>query len=90
MLIKESSDTENIHRKVTGIEIDVNALKKSSLKHKEHTKPSQNSKLEVKNCRECDETFVKNSDLEVHIIAEHGQEKAFKCDICDKLFVLGG
>ena len=41
-------------------------------------------KLHVKNCRE---TFVKNSDLEVQVIEEHGQEKAFNCEICGKLFV---
>ena len=88
VLIKESGDTEHLRKKVVGIEIDVNAMKKSSSKHKEPTQPPLNSKVQVKKCKECDKTFAKNSDLEVHVVAEHGHEKTFGCETCGKLFVL--
>ena len=58
------------------------------MKHKEPTQPPLNSKVQVKNCKECEKTFGKNSDLETHVVAEHGHEKAFGCEICGKLFVL--
>jgi hypothetical protein len=54
VLVKESSDCENLRKQIIGIELDVNALKHSSLKHKEHTKPPTNLKPHVKKCSECD------------------------------------
>ena len=87
VLVKESSDSQTIRKKLMGIEIDVDSLK-NSLKHTGKIKPQLNSKLHARKCKECGETFTKKSDLEVHAIAEHGQEKTFQCGICDKRFVL--
>jgi uncharacterized protein YoxC len=56
VLVKESSYCENLRKKVVGIEIDMDAQKKSSLKRKEHKKPSQNLKLHEKKCMECGKT----------------------------------
>ena len=87
VLVKESSDSQTIQKKLVAIEIDVDSLK-NSLKHKESTKPQLNSKLHARKCKECEETFTKNSDLEMHVITEHEQEKTFQCGICAKRFVL--
>ena len=88
VIVKESNETEILRKKVLGIEFDVDDLKKSSTrKLKENTKPLS-PKLYVKKCTDCDETFTKNSDFEVHMIDKHEKEKTFKCEICDKTFVL--
>ena len=88
VIVKESNETEILRKKVLGIEFDVDDLKKSSTrKHKENAKPLS-PKLYVKKCTDCDETFTKNSDFEVHMIDKHEKEKTFKCEICDKTFVL--
>jgi len=87
VLVKESRDAQSMHKKLLGIEIDVDSLK-NSLKRKENTKPHPKSSLHAKKCKECGETFTQNSDLEMHVISEHGQEKSFQCEICDKRFVL--
>ena len=39
-------------------------------------------------CSKCDKEFVKNSDLETHVINEHAIIKKYKCDLCEKMFVL--
>ena len=38
-------------------------------------------------CKNCDGTFARNCDLELHMIAEHESEK-YKCDKCEKTFIL--
>ena len=40
------------------------------------------------NCQYCDKVFKKNCDLEVHIKSQHETVKDYKCDLCDKSFVL--
>ena len=85
VIIKESSESESLRKKVWGIEIDVDNLKKKKIKEK--PKPI-NSKVHVKKCAECETTFLKNSDLEKHVIDIHGRAKAFKCEVCEKTFVL--
>ena len=87
ILVKESSDTESLHKKVIGIEIDFNFLKKSSLKKNEKMEPL-NPKTNAKKCNACDTVFSKNSDLEKHVIDEHEQEKNYKCKVCSKQFFL--
>ena len=39
------------------------------------------------NCKTCDKVFSENCQLEVHIKTMH-QENGYKCDQCDKTFVL--
>ena len=41
------------------------------------------------NCDHCERTFSSNYELEKHA-DEHGLNKNFKCDICDKFFYLKG
>ena len=87
VIVEESSEIVSVRKKVLGIELDVDNLKKTSLKHEENPKKVDSS-LHVKKCKECEENFVKNSDLEKHLIDKHGQEKAFKCENGSKTFVL--
>ena len=87
IMIKDSNETESLRKKVLGMEIDVDDLKKSSRKDRENAKPFS-PKLHEKKCTECEKAFTKNSDLEAHMIDNHGQEKTFKCKVCDKTFVL--
>ena len=57
------------------------------MKCKENPKKADSS-VHVTKCKDCEEKFVKNSDLEKHLIDKHRQEKAFRCETCDKTFVL--
>ena len=43
------------------------------------------STIEFKNC---DKVFTKNCDLEMHIKTQHKTLNEYKCDMCDKKFVL--
>ena len=35
-------------------------------------------------CKKSDETFVRNCDLEEHMVAKHGRVESYDCDICEK------
>ena len=43
--------------------------------------------VEVK-CKVCEESFTKNSDLEVHLKNLHKERENHECDQCGKSFVL--
>ena len=47
----------------------------------------ENHRQKIK-CKLCDETFEKNCDLEEHIKINHQSAECFKCEECDKDFVL--
>ena len=74
VIMKESSEIVSVRKKVLGIELDLDNLKKTSLKHKENPRKVDSS-LHVKKCKECEENFVKNSDLEKHLIDNNSNFK---------------
>ena len=41
-----------------------------------------------KRCTVCGEGFMRTADFENHMTDEHDAEKTFKCEICDKAFLL--
>ena len=41
-----------------------------------------------KKCSECGDIFSKNSDFEIHMEEVHHAETHFKCDLCEKTFLL--
>ena len=49
----------------------------------------RNSKMDTNllNCKECDKSFTKFSDLEFHIKQKHGEYKKHECEQCGKTFV---
>ena len=51
----------------------------------EHVKEEHPRKIR---CLSCEEVFNKNSDLEAHIKTYHETIETYKCDICEKTFVL--
>ena len=73
-MLYSSSEIVSVRKKVLGIELDVDNLKKTSLKHEENPKKVDSS-LNVKKCKECEENFVKNSDLEKHLIDNNSNFK---------------
>ena len=78
---------ECLRRKVVEIEIEVTSLKNSPFKKKDKTEPLDTN-LKLKTCNVCNEKFEKNCDLERHVMDKHEEEKRFRCDVCDKQFVL--
>ena len=44
--------------------------------------------IRSKSCSFCEQTFVKNCDLEIHLKEVHDVQKKFKCTVCNKDFVL--
>ena len=83
VLVQESTSLVTLNKKVVGLEIDVNSMKFNS--SKKETIPKA---LNLTKCKECDEVFTWNSDLEKHMIQEHEHDRKFGCEVCDKKFVL--
>ena len=52
---------------------------------KKHCSDIHSSKI---NCKKCEETFIKTSDLEVHLKTNHKQIEEHTCDHCGKTFAL--
>ena len=42
----------------------------------------------AKSCKECEEKFSRNHELENHMVRVHGYEKTHTCEICRKSFYL--
>ena len=40
----------------------------------------------VKSCKECDQKFSMNFELEIHMVTVHGLEKQHSCELCGKRF----
>ena len=70
---------------------EVLKMTKKEIKDKEEKKEirleSKNYPKEIK-CKLCETTFRRFSDLEIHIRLSHENHHVFKCDQCDKCFVL--
>jgi len=62
----------------------IDAFHEEALSTKENIPTPQTSKP----CKECDETFSKNFELENHMVHVHGCQKSNSCDICGKKFYL--
>ena len=79
----EETNTEN-ERNFKKCKICDNSfkLKREFLLHLKENHP-----IKVK-CKSCEEIFDKNSDLEEHIRTKHEQVETYKCEKCDKTFVL--
>ena len=45
--------------------------------------------LQIK-CKMCHKVFKENRELEFHVKSQHQRVQEFKCDLCDKSFVLCG
>ena len=75
-------------KKIVSLEINLNTVKSgrnraNSLK----TKPSESPGRKKLRCGDCDQTFLKNCDLEKHI-EEHQTVKEHRCNECGKEFFL--
>ena len=62
------------------------ALRKVQAERSIQANENPSPKTTIK-CDECEETFMKTCDLELHM-EEHGKEKQFKCQVCEKEFYL--
>jgi hypothetical protein len=72
-----------------GARIDAMREEVLSLKENIPSPPIANAQTS-KSCKECEETFSKNFELENHMIDVHGCHKSHSCDICGKSFILNG
>ena len=57
-------------------------FKKELLKHKQETHPITTK------CRECERLFTCSIDLEIHVKESHKDIEGFKCNLCEKIFVV--
>ena len=81
MLIKEKEDMK---QKLMNIELEVAELRSGTNVEKKQIQERAYSK----SCKVCEMNFLKNSDLEMHVMEAHTSEKKFSCNVCDKSFVL--
>ena len=77
-------ENKEVKEKLMNLESEVAKLK---LGPNVQNKTSQ-ERVFSKSCKVCNTTFLKNSDLEMHVMEAHQAEKKFICDVCDKSFVL--
>ena len=75
-LSTKNIEVDTLKKKVEGIENEICHLKTTSI-----------STENVIKCEECDKTFTKTYQLELHL-EEHKKKKQFKCEICGKEFFL--
>lgn len=93
-LVKESGNIEYLKKKVTNVEIDVGnkiskfeiTLRQVQADRRIPANKNPHKKPNIK-CAECEETFTKTCDLELHM-EEHGKVKQFKCQVCRQEFYL--
>ena len=84
-LIKESSDVLTLKNRIGSLEIDLNSLKRTSMKRNESSEPLDINK-HSKKCNECDHRFAQNFEMENHMVEAHRQKKQHACDVCEKEF----
>ena len=73
------SNTEKVEKCIT---------ENVELRNKSEENHDVNPKSSGKTCDLCGETCMKNSDFENHMVEKHNMEKTYKCDECDKTFLL--
>lgn len=94
VVIEDNKEIVDLKKKVIGLELDISGLKMSRQERLSNQDSSRlatkkdNQKTFMKKCKLCDEKFTKNSDLEHHMVDEHGREKKFDCESCGKKFFL--
>ena len=91
LIIKESKDIIDLKKKVSKIEnvvqkIENNVKEVNSIKKGNPDQVVGRSKS--KSCKECNETFKMNFELEQHMVNVHESEKGYACELCEKTFYL--
>ena len=77
--IDKDNEVQNFRYNVCGENL------KSKIDFKKHI---QENHTKVYGCKDCDNSFEKSSDLEMHVKRFHGDTTLFKCEECGKTFVL--
>ena len=86
---KETEDLTILNKKISLVEVEVTNLKSSKHFQSQKSKVNENDVRKTRTfCSVCSETFEKNSDLEMHLMEEHQEQKKFKCKECNKDFML--
>ena len=78
-------DSEHLEKDMEDLRHEFVALKETIV-HTATSEPMSNSNSI--SCKECGETFLRNHELERHMIGTHGLEKTNKCETCGKTFYL--
>ena len=95
MVMKKTKEENAVAIKMLDAKIDnINKLLKMTQKEmkdkeekKEIRQEPKNDSREIK-CKLCERSFERFADLEIHIRSSHENHQKFKCDQCDKCFVL--
>ena len=74
---RETKQLGDIMKKISIIETRLNKVE-----------PASESDSKVTICNQCDKTFSRNCDLEIHIEKVHENAKKHECNSCGKTFVL--
>ena len=85
-LEKDQEVIENVNileTKVKALESNLQRLEASKTKSSVSASPNKD-----KCCKECDQTFAKNFELEIHMVTFHGFEKKHSCELCGKRLFL--
>ena len=85
----ENEEIVTLKKRVSNLDLEIIQLKSNK---PSQTYDSNQKEIEVrktrKSCSVCGETFGKNSDLEIHRMEIHEEQKQFKCEECNKEFIL--
>ena len=90
-VVNENEEIKELKVKMTNLDVAIAGLRstnKSNVQQEVLRNGNTERVIKSKSCRFCEQTFVKNCDLEIHFKEVHDVQKKFKCTVCNKDFVL--
>jgi hypothetical protein len=89
VVVNENDEIKELKAKMTGLDVAIAGLRLTNRSHVQQEVLRNTAKVtRSKSCNFCEQTVVKNCDLETHLKEVHDVQKKCKCTVCNKDFVL--